>query len=139
LVNNITASPAFTDNARQQLTELIRQSYNHPAIVFWGIGNEQRVNDAPTNTLLGNLADLVAGEDATRLSAYAHCCGSDTAGLPTHTQVAGYNEYFGWYTGVYAQFGAWADGVHAARSTTPIAVSEYGAGAALTQHADNPP
>ena len=139
LVNNITASQAFTDNARQQMTELIRQSYNHPAIVFWGIGNEQRVNDAPTNALLSQLADLVASEDAARLPTYAHCCGSDTAGLPTHTPVAAYNEYFGWYTGTYSQFGAWADGVHAARPTTPIAVSEYGAGAALSQHADNPP
>lgn len=139
LVNNIAASPAFSDNARQQLTELIRQSYNHPAIVLWGVGNEQRVNDAPTNALLGQLADLAGSEDATRLSTYAHCCGSDTVGLPTHTQVAGYNEYFGWYTGTYSQFGAWADGLHAARPTVPIAVSEYGAGAALSQHADSPP
>jgi len=139
LVNNITATQAFTDNARQQLTELVRQNYNHPSIAFWSIGNEQRVDDAPTNALLTNLAALVASEDATRLSSYAHCCTSDTTGLPMHAQVAGYNEYFGWYTGNYSQFGAWADRVHAARPTTPIAVSEYGAGAALTQHADNPP
>jgi len=139
LVNNVNATQAFTDNARQQMTELIRQSYNHPAIAFWSIGNEQRIDDAPTNTLLTGLAALVASEDSTRLSTYAHCCTSDTTGLPTHTEVVGYNEYFGWYTGNYGQFGAWADGVHAARPTTPIAVSEYGAGAALTQHADNPP
>ena len=121
LVNNITASAAFTDNARQQLMELIRQSYNHPAIVFWSIGNEQRVDDAPTNTLLTNLAALVASEDASRLSTYAHCCTSDTTGLPSHTNVVGYNEYFGWYNGTYSQFGGWADGVHAARPTAPHA------------------
>ena len=138
LVNNITDSPAFSDNAHQQLTELVRQNYNHPSIVFWSIGNEQRVDDAPTNTLLGDLAALVATEDPSRLSTYAHCCTSDTGGLPSHTDVVGYNEYFGWYTGTYNQFSAWADGVHAARPTKPIAVSEYGAGAALSQHADNP-
>jgi beta-galactosidase len=44
LVNAITDSAAFTTNARQQLTELIRQNYNHPAILFWGIGNEQQVD-----------------------------------------------------------------------------------------------
>ncbi len=138
LVNAITASQAFSDNAHQQMTELIRQSFNHPAIVFWSIGNEQRSDDAPTNTLLGDLATLVATEDPSRLSTYAHCCTSDTGGLPSHTDVVGYNEYFGWYTGNYNQFGGWADGVHAARPTKPVAVSEYGAGAALTQHADNP-
>jgi len=138
LVNAITASQAFTDNAHQQMTELIRQSFNHPAIVFWSVGNEQRSDDAPTNTLLADLAAQVATEDPSRLSTYAHCCTSDTGGLPSHTDVVGYNEYFGWYTGNYNQFGAWADGVHAARPTKPIAVSEYGAGAALTQHADNP-
>ena len=138
LVNGITASQAFTDNAHQQMTELIRQSFNHPAIVFWSIGNEQRSDDAATNTLLGDLATLVTTEDPSRLSAYAHCCTSDTGGLPSHTDVVGYNEYFGWYGGNYNQFGGWADGLHAARPGKPIAVSEYGAGAALTQHADNP-
>jgi beta-galactosidase len=138
LVNGITASQAFTDNAHQQMTELIRQSFNHPAIVFWSVGNEQRSDDTPTNTLLADLAAQVATEDPSRLSTYAHCCTSDTGGLPSHTDVVGYNEYFGWYTGNYNQFGGWADGVHAARPTKPVAVSEYGAGAALTQHADNP-
>ena len=138
LVNDITPSQAFTDNAHQQLTELIRQSFNHPAIVFWSIGNEQHNDDAPTNALLADLAALVATEDPNRLSTYAHCCASDTGGLPNHTDVVAYNEYFGWYTGNYNQFGGWADGVHAARPGKPIAVSEYGAGAALTQHADNP-
>jgi beta-galactosidase len=138
LVNGMTASQAFTDNAHQQMTELIRQSYNHPAIVFWSIGNEQRSNDAPTNALLADLASLVATEDPSRLSTYAHCCTSDTSGLPTHSDVVGYNEYFGWYTGNYNQFGAWADGLHAMQPNRSMAVSEYGAGAALTQHADNP-
>jgi beta-galactosidase len=138
LVNGITASQAFTDNAHQQMTELIRQSFNHPAIAFWSIGNEQRSNDAPTNALLGDLASLVATEDPSRLSTYAHCCSSDTSGLPTHSDVVGYNEYFGWYTGNYTQFGAWVDGAHAMQPNRSMAVSEYGAGAALTQHADNP-
>jgi beta-galactosidase len=139
LVNSITNSQAFTDNAQQQLNELIHQNYNHPAIVFWSIGNEQRSDDAPTNALLTTLAQQVATLDPTRLSTYAHCCTSDIGGLPAHTNVVGYNEYFGWYGGTYSQFGAWADSIHAARATMPVAVSEYGAGAALTQHADNPP
>jgi beta-galactosidase len=56
LVNNVTDSAAFTANAKQQLTELIRQNYNHPSIIFWGIGNEQRNDDSATNSLLSQLA-----------------------------------------------------------------------------------
>jgi len=138
LVDAITADPAFTENSRQQLIELIRQSYNHPSILFWGIGNEQRTDDAPSNALLGELAALARSEDASRLSTYAHCCSSDTGGLPQHADLSAYNEYFGWYTGNYDQFGAWADALHAARPTARLALSEYGAGASLNQHQDPP-
>jgi beta-galactosidase len=138
LVNENTNSVAFIDNAVQQMTELIRQNYNHPSVLFWGIGNEQRSDDTVTNNLLTALNTLAHQEDPGRLSTYAHCCASDTGGLPAHTDVVGYNKYFGWYDGSADQFGAWADGVHAAKPTWKIAVSEYGAGAAITQHADNP-
>jgi beta-galactosidase len=138
LVDAITDSQPFRDNARQQLRELIRQSYNHPSILFWGIGNEQRTDDAASNALLEDLAALVRTEDPARLSTYAHCCASDTGGLPQHADLSAYNEYFGWYTGTYDQFGAWADALHAARPAARLALSEYGAGAALSQHQDPP-
>src|SRR4051812_9753059 len=97
LVDAISDSVDFANNARQQLRELIRQNYNHPSIAFWGIGNEQRMDDAPTNALLGDLANIVDTEDAGRFSTYAHCCGSATANLVSHTDTTGYNVYYGWY------------------------------------------
>jgi beta-galactosidase len=138
LVDAVTDSAAFSDNARQQLTELIRQSYNHPSIMFWGIGNEQRTDDAATNALLADLGSLVHAEDPSRLSTYAHCCGSATGELVSHSDVVGYNLYYGWYTGTAAQFGPFVDTVHAARPDVAMAVSEYGAGAGLSQHEDPP-
>jgi len=138
MVDAVTDSPAFADNSRRQLTELIRQNYNHPSIVFWGIGNEQRVDDAPTNALLAELGALVKTEDPTRISTYAHCCGSPTSNLVSHADVTGYNVYYGWYMGNTAEFGFWADAAHASRPDTPIAISEYGAGAGLSQHEEPP-
>jgi beta-galactosidase len=138
LIDAISGSAAFADNARQQLRELIRQNYNHPSIMFWGIGNEQRQDDAATNDLLGGLASFVATEDPGRLSTYAHCCGSATANLVSHADTTGYNVYYGWYMGTTAQFGAFADQVHATRPNSPFAISEYGAGAGLSQHEDPP-
>jgi beta-galactosidase len=138
LVDAITDDPAFRANAQQQLRELIRQSYNHPSIMFWGIGNEQRTDDAPTNALLTDLAAQVKAEDPGRISTYAHCCGSATANLVSHADVTGYNVYYGWYMGTINQFGAFADQVHASRPEVPIAISEYGAGAGLSQHQEPP-
>ena len=31
-------------NAKQQMTELIRQNFNHPSIMFWGIQNEIQIS-----------------------------------------------------------------------------------------------
>ena len=33
-------SREFADNAMQQLTELIAQTYNHPSVMFYGMSNE---------------------------------------------------------------------------------------------------
>lgn len=138
LVDAITDSVAFRDNARQQMTELIRQSYNHPSIVFWGFGNEQRTDDVATNTLLAELAALTASEDDSRLSTYAHCCNADTSALTAHGDLVGYNYYYGWYMGSFNDVGVWADALHAAQPALRFALSEYGAGASPSQHQDPP-
>ena len=140
LVNSNTNSTGFINNAVQQMTELIRQNYNHPSVIFWGIGNEQRADDTVTNNLLSALNTLVHQEDPGRLSTYAQCCTSDTGGLPAHSDVVGYNTYYGWYDafGTSEQFGAWADNLHAAKPTWKIGISEYGAGAGITQHTETP-
>jgi beta-galactosidase len=54
--------------------------------------------------------------------------------------VVGYNTYYGWYDafGTADQFGDWADKLHAAKPMWKLGISEYGAGAALTQHQDPP-
>jgi beta-galactosidase len=138
LVNAITNSTAFRANAEQQLREMIRQNYNHPSIVFWGVGNEQRTDDTATNTLLQTLADDVTTEDADRFSTYAHN-GSITSGLVNHTEVDGYNRYHGWYYGSYNDFGGFVDNLHNTQPARLISISEYGAGASIIQHQENPP
>ncbi len=40
LVNEVVPTEAFDDTAKQQLRELIKQSYNHPSICFWALFNE---------------------------------------------------------------------------------------------------
>ncbi|SFE05825.1 beta-galactosidase [Actinacidiphila alni] len=137
LVNSVTNSAAFTASTQNQLRELIRQNYNHPSIVFWGIGNEQNTDDAATNALLSSLAALAASEDPDRISTYANDLGND-AGVAGHADTTGFNKYYGWYTGSAADLGTWADSLHTAEPDRTFAISEYGAGANTAQHALNP-
>lgn len=134
MVNQITAGVAYTANARQQLTELIRQNYNHPSIFVWGLENEVIDNITDPNPLIAELNALSHSEDPTRPTTVAANLGDDNP-INWHSDLVGFNKYFGWYYGRPADLGAWADGVHAAYPLGKIAVSEYGAGAGLHDHA----
>jgi beta-galactosidase len=162
LVNKVSfdgspANPALTANARQQLTELVRQNYNHPSIIVWSLGNEidltatQVKGPSRPTVLLRSLNELAKSEDPSRATTLADCC---ETGIPPHVasqampaetrqpivgiaDTVGYNRYFGWYSGEFSDFGAMLDGAHARHAGLPISVSEYGAGAALTQHTDD--
>lgn len=163
LVNQVSfdgtpASKALAANATQQLLELIHQNYNHPSIAVWSIANEvdlratQSKGPSKPLSLLQSLQLLATSADPSRFTTLADCC---EMGLPPHageagagfaprdqivgvTDLVGYNRYFGWYDGKFSDFGAMLDAAHARHSSLPIAVSEYGAGAALTQHSDDP-
>ncbi len=138
LVNSTTETTAFYNNAKQQLRELIRQNYNHPAVVCWGMYNELslNVNTSPTN-LVNQLVQLEAQEDPTRPSTAATLASNGDANS-WYPQLSGFNEYFGWYEDPLNGLAAWADAIHAAHPTNCIGISEYGAGASIYQHSENP-
>ena len=138
LVNRITESPAFYANAKQQLIELIRQRYNHPSVVCWGIFNEITLRPGPRPVELARqLAALAAQEDPTRPSTSAANARDDE---PSNwcSKWNSFNKYFGWYNGKLGDFGPWADEVHAKYPNRPIGISEYGAGASIYQHSEDP-
>jgi beta-galactosidase len=131
----VLANPLLLDNAKQQLRELIRQNYNHPAVLFWGLYDEL-VDSPMSENWISQLVQVAHQEDPTRPTMGATNLGND-APLNYLTDLTGFNKYYGWYYGVTSDFGTWADAIHSARPTLPIAVSEYGAGASIYQHQDN--
>ena len=138
LVNRITKSPAFYTNAKQQLVELIRQRYNHPAVVCWGVFNEITMKPGPKPVdLVRQLAQLAVQEDPTRLSTSA-ANARDEEPSNWCTEWNSFNKYFGWYNGTLGEFGAWADAIHAKYPDRPVGISEYGAGASIYQHSEEP-
>ena len=165
LVNQVSwdGSPptaALVANARQQLTELIRQNFNHPSIVVWSIANEidlvarERDSRSGAAPLLEALNALAKSEDPDRATTFADCCevlparaAAPAAALTGAggreaivglADTIGYNRYLGWYSGTVADLGSSLDAAHAYHPKIPMALSEYGAGAALSQHSDEP-
>lgn len=138
-VVNPPITQAGRDNAKQQLIELIRQNYNHPSIFFWSIGNEtwDEKGKHVTEKLLRELASIAKQEDPSRLSTYASPYGLNDPRnfIP---DVIAFNKYFGWYLGEFSEFGNFLDKFHAANPQVPVGVSEYGAGASIYQHEENP-
>jgi beta-galactosidase len=138
LIDRITESAAFYTNAAQQLRELIRQRYNHPSVICWGTFNEITLESGPSPAnLVAQLVQLAAQEDPTRPSAGATQASNGDANswLP---RVAGFNEYYGWYEVPFDGIAAWADSMRAGNPAAAIGVTEYGAGASIYQHSENP-
>jgi beta-galactosidase len=137
LVNKMTDTPEFRQNVEQQLRELIKQEYNHPSIFFWSMYNEPWVGkDAGTQEQWHLIADLVALShrlDETRLTTGAVVTGMKGP-IDWYMDVTGMNRYAGWYEG---SPDTWERTIADLRSQNPgrsIGISEYGAGASVTQH-----
>jgi len=159
-VDEAVPSEVFFNNALDQMRELIRQNYNHPAICFWGCGNENSDLGRPfvegiakygpiSERQIQALHALAHAEDATRLTTYASYHSEKEVnfaipGQPAisyqgepqrwYTDVTAFNKYYGWYYGEPEDNAEFFDSLHARNPTRSIGVSEYGAGGCITQH-----
>ncbi|WP_199118401.1 glycoside hydrolase family 2 TIM barrel-domain containing protein [Pedobacter sp. ASV28] len=122
------------NQARENLIELIRQNYNHPAIFFWGIFNELKLNYDDPEPFLKELHNLAKKEDPNRLTTLASNLGDDK--FTTLTDLMGWNQYFGWYGNRFSEVADWADKTHRNLPNKPISISEYGAGASPFKHTE---
>jgi beta-galactosidase len=149
VVNIISPSPAFADNAERMLVEMIRQHYNHPSILFWGYMNEvllRKPNPMPdgyldrVRALAERLERRAYTEDQTRKTVMAISIEEidDGSGLQDVSDIIGFNLYFGWYYRDLAGLGAYLDSLHVRNPQRPIMVSEYGADSDERIHARSP-
>lgn len=128
-------------NAKQQMIELIRQNYNHPSIMFWGIQNEIQIGgDTPElRKLVKELNELTKKEDPTRLTTMANVMFvPDDDEYNYTTDIIGYNKYYGWYQGKAEDFAGWLDGFHKTNPNTSLCISEYGAEGIIQYHTNDP-
>ena len=134
--DKLTIAAGFANNLKQQLTELIRQNYNHPSIIIWGTSNELYQMSDEIFDLYSELNALARSEDKSRLVSFADAQFWGRF-LELPADVIGVNRYFGWYIdGADDAFGKWLDGYHA-KQKRAVAITEYGGGGAISQHKDN--
>ena len=128
-------------NALSQMKELVKQNYNHPSIIFWGVQNEITIGGKENNVdgIVQALHDQTKKLDPYRPTVQAqvgHLPNDDS--LNTITDVNAYNKYYGWYYKDVEDMGSWIDRYHAMNPDIPIALSEYGAEGILAYHTDDP-
>ena len=129
------------ENTISQMTELVAQNYNHPAICFWGISNEILIGEDREDLRqnLRDLNELAKSMDPSRKTTMAQV--SMTPMDSEHneiTDVVSYNHYFGWYVGDVEDNGPWLDKFHALYPDKCLGVSEYGAENILKWHTAEP-
>ena len=168
----------FRENTKKQMSEMIRQNYNHPSIICWGIQNEVNLLSAQMQRIysmifpnggfkvdIDTLADFMKElaayakkEDGSRLISQAVLDNSDKFSSETmqwtansDIDVTALNLYTGWYSGISgaseSNKNALRSQMHnkiqlyinatknATGSKMPFALTEFGAGANVNQHA----
>lgn len=155
----------FRETTKQQLVELIRQNYNHPSIICWGIQNEVNTNpqfasygqefNVSTKTLsafMKELASLAKKEDSSRFVVQAHIDGTEklkeSLNWTRNSDIdyTGFNLYYGFKTEVKAAdetgreiikdlYSNKIDSSCDLLGQDSIIISEYGAGGNIDQHA----
>ena len=132
-ITSTSLTSAFVENYEDQLTENVKQNFNHPSIIAWSMYNEISSSSANA-TLISNLSNFVHSLDPTRYTSADSDDGSSTNGIDKAADLLGTHYYGGWYVSGLASDGSSLDNMHSANPTLPLAITEYGAGASPYQY-----
>lgn len=128
------------ENARNQLRELIRQSFNHPSIYVWGLHNEVYHPHEYTRELTRSLHDLAKTEDPDRYTVSVNGYGHMEHPVNLNADIQGMNRYFGWYEKKLQDIEPWVEGLEKNYPNQKLMLTEYGADANIvhqTEYLDN--
>lgn len=125
-------TPEYLANCKLQLTELIKQNYNHPSIFFWGLYNEIDIPAEDVQVLHDTAKEL----DPNRLTTQADFV--QPRERHNITDVVAWNWYFGWYYDTFDKYSDWYDNLHGKYPNLKGGLSEYGASASINHQQLNP-
>lgn len=143
VVNAVTETPAFLENAVHMAREMIRQDRNHPSVVIWAYMNEvllrlpykdeKRLGEyyPAVERVARALEATCREEDPARYTMMAFHNAPDryaAAGLTRIPMIQGWNLYQGWYERDITEFERILDRLHAEYPRQSLLVTEYGPG-----------
>lgn len=133
-VNRVTGQEA--ENCRNQLREMIRQSFNHPSIYVWGLHNEVYQPHQYTKELTQSLHDLAKTEDPDRYTVSVNGYGHMEHPVNLVADIQGMNRYFGWYEKKIQDIKPWVEGLEKEYPHQKLMLTEYGADANLNHQTE---
>lgn len=124
----------FRNNGENQLTEMIRQNYNSPSVVFLGLFSKISSKGDDPRPYIQTLNDVAHRESPDRLTVGTS---TEDGGINFITDVMSWAQYFGWEQGVPTDFNKWSDQFKKDWINLKPGVGEYGAGANIFQQSDS--
>jgi len=128
----------YQEQARRMLTNMIEQHYNHPAIIIWGLGNE---NDWPGDfsvfdkekirAFMKELNNLAHQLDSTRKTAIRRCDFCKDI-----VDVYSPSIWAGWYRGLYTDYKQ--SSAEEMKQVKHFLHVEWGGDSHARRHAENP-
>ena len=147
-VNNAqsTQPSDYYDHLTLQYEDMVKQHYNHPSIIFWGLANEITTDSASTiKTKINNYVSTIKALDSERMVGFVvshNIPNPNTYFDNPNVDWYGCNTYVGWYIDKNTnnptnQINTRINNVIVG-SNKPMALSEYGGGGTQHCHSDNP-
>ncbi|MBO9596128.1 MAG: beta-galactosidase [Niabella sp.] len=136
-----TTSYQESENAKQQMTELVRQNRNHPSIYIWGMHNEvySKTPDEHVPVLTRELNDIAKTDDPDRYTVAVSGFGEMNRPANLAADVQGMNRYYGWYEGRIGDLEKWASGLEKGYPSYKVMLTEYGADGNMDQSSETLP
>ena len=126
-------TPSFKNNGISQTKEIVKQLFNHPSIIFWGIFSDLGLRgDDPIN-YIKELNSLVKAEDPSR---YTAATSSEDGEINFITDVVVWNHSLGWKEGWPDDILVWLDQLREKWSDLRSGIS-YGAGGSIHHQEDS--
>lgn len=118
-----------SENAKQQMVELVKQNYNHPSIFIWGVHNEvySKTKDEQVPVLSRQLNEIAKTIDPYRFTGAVNGFSNVDRQENLSTDVQGINHYYGWYNGEIKDLEAWAENLEKNFPQYKVFLTEYGA------------
>ena len=126
-------TPSFKNNGKNQVREVVKQHFNHPSILFWGLFSDLSLRGDNPVEYIKELNAMVKAVDSYR---YTAATSSEDGDINFITDVIVWNHHLGWKEGMPDDILVWLDQLKGEWGNLRSGIS-YGAGASIHHQEDS--